>query len=240
MAAAALGMTRRKVGRTSGFRECPLTLRDAKRNLSAVRRREPAEPQASAERCERGKPQGKPQGEPEGSRENAARRDRGPAASPARGGAPERARESDLRWSVVRHGGFPGATGAGLGRGLSDTTPARCQRVIVDVAPRSTGGFGRTVTRGCVASGRTSRRSVTGLTVTPPGAVGDPSVGLTGAQRRPEAGRAFTRGDLAVHLGLDQRQVVGMGDADAAAPGRQDGEGAGAERPGHDLGQEDL
>ena len=39
------------------------------------------------------------------------------------------------------------------GRGLSDTTPARCQRSIVDVAPRSTGGFGRTVTRGCVASG---------------------------------------------------------------------------------------
>ena len=40
-----------------------------------------------------------------------------------------------------------------LGRGLSDTTPARCQRSIGDVAPRSTGGFGRTVTRGCVASG---------------------------------------------------------------------------------------
>ena len=39
------------------------------------------------------------------------------------------------------------------GQGLSDTTSARCQRVIVDVAPRSTGGFGRTVTRGCVASG---------------------------------------------------------------------------------------
>jgi hypothetical protein len=40
-----------------------------------------------------------------------------------------------------------------LGRGLSDTTPARCQRPIADVAPRSAGGFGRTVTRGCVASG---------------------------------------------------------------------------------------
>ena len=38
-------------------------------------------------------------------------------------------------------------------QGLSDTTPARRQRVVVDVAPRSTGGFGRTVTRGCVASG---------------------------------------------------------------------------------------
>jgi hypothetical protein len=40
-----------------------------------------------------------------------------------------------------------------LGLGLSDTNPARCQRPIGDVAPRSTGGFGRTVTRGCVASG---------------------------------------------------------------------------------------
>jgi hypothetical protein len=40
-----------------------------------------------------------------------------------------------------------------LGLGLSDTTPARCQRIVADVAPRSTGGFGRTVTRGCVASG---------------------------------------------------------------------------------------
>lgn len=39
------------------------------------------------------------------------------------------------------------------GRGLSDTTPARRQRALADVAPRSTGGFGRTVTRGCVASG---------------------------------------------------------------------------------------
>ena len=48
-----------------------------------------------------------------------------------------------LPWS--RHGR--------LGWRLSDTTPARCQRDIVDVAPRSTGGFGRSVTRGCVASG---------------------------------------------------------------------------------------
>jgi len=148
-----LGMTGRKVGRTSGFRESPLTSRDAKCTLSSVRRREPAEPQASTERRKRGKPEGEPQGEPEGSRENAGRRDRGPGANPARGAQPERARGSVLRWSVVRHGGFPGVAGAGLGRGLSDTTPARCQRNHRDVAPRSTGGFGRTVTRGCVASG---------------------------------------------------------------------------------------
>jgi hypothetical protein len=47
-----------------------------------------------------------------------------------------------------------------LGRGLSDTTPARCQRPVGDVAPRSTGGFGRTVTRGCVASGPLFGRSL--------------------------------------------------------------------------------
>jgi hypothetical protein len=45
------------------------------------------------------------------------------------------------------------------GPGLSDTIPARCQRPVVDVAPRSTGGFGRTVTRGCVASGAWSAPS---------------------------------------------------------------------------------
>ncbi len=36
---------------------------------------------------------------------------------------------------------------------LSDTIPASVQRLTADAAPRSTGGFGRTVTRGCVASG---------------------------------------------------------------------------------------
>src|SRR5580704_2320619 len=80
-----LGMTARKVGRTTGFRESPLTLYWEKRNLSSVRRQQPAEPQASTERWERGKPKGKPQGGTEGSRENAARRDRGMGASPARG-----------------------------------------------------------------------------------------------------------------------------------------------------------
>ena len=141
------------MGRTSGFRECPLTLCDAWRNLSSVRRREPTEPQASAERCERGKPEGKPQGRTGGSRENAARRDRGKGADPVRGALPEWVRGSVLRWSVVRTRWLPWSRRGRPGQGLSDTTPARRQRVIVDVAPRSTGGFGRTVTRGCVASG---------------------------------------------------------------------------------------
>ncbi len=59
-----LGMTGRKVGRTSGFRAAPLTSHGPRRNLGRVRRDEPAEPQARTERCERGKPKGKPQGGP--------------------------------------------------------------------------------------------------------------------------------------------------------------------------------
>ena len=43
----------------------------------------------------------------------------------------------------------PGPARAGFVR----HDPCRRQRPIADVAPRSTGGFGRTVTRGCVASG---------------------------------------------------------------------------------------
>ena len=112
-----LGTTRRKVGRTSGFRETALTPRCEWRNLGPVRRQEPAEPQASTARWERGKPEGKPQGRTGGSRENAAKRDRGKGASPARGARLEWAGGSDWRWSVVRRGGFPGAAGAGSGGG---------------------------------------------------------------------------------------------------------------------------
>ena len=122
-----------------------------------------------------------------------------------------------------------------LGRGLSDTIPARCQRPIADVAPRSTGGFGRTVTRGCVASGAmrsrfasSSRRSV--LRPHPmegngregprhAGAEISPEAGQSrcSAQRGPEPGRALAGRHLAVELGLDQGEVVGVGHADAAA-----------------------
>jgi len=60
-----------------------------------------------------------------------------------------------IRPEVVRGASrwLPWSRRVRLGPGLSDTTPARCQRSIDDVAPRSAGGFGRTVTRGCVASG---------------------------------------------------------------------------------------
>jgi len=57
----------------------PADLTDAAR-LSKI-----TEPQASTARWERGKPEGKPQGGTGGSRENAAKRDRGKGASPARG-----------------------------------------------------------------------------------------------------------------------------------------------------------
>ena len=102
-----------------------MTSRDAQCTLCSVRRREPAEPQASAERR---KPREARRGGRKANRREAerraGRRDRGPGANPAWGAQPERARGSVLRWSVVRHGGFPGVAGAGLGRGLSDTTPA--------------------------------------------------------------------------------------------------------------------
>jgi hypothetical protein len=148
-----LGMKRRKMGRTSGFRETPLTSCDVKRNLSPVRRQEPTEPQASTARWERGKPEGKPQGGTEGSRENAARRDRGMGASPARGGVTGVGRK--IRPEVFRGVSrrLPWSRRDRCGWRLSDTISASAQRFTVDVAPRSTGGFGRTVTRGCVASG---------------------------------------------------------------------------------------
>jgi len=148
-----LGMTERKMGRTSGFRGSLLTLEDARFNLCSVRRREPAEPRARTARKERGKPEGKPQGGTEGGRENAVRRDRGPAGKPARGTLSEWAGRSVLRWSVVRHGDFPGVAGTGSGGGCPTRPRRDASGDIVDVAPRSTGGFGRTVTRGCVASG---------------------------------------------------------------------------------------
>jgi hypothetical protein len=111
-----------------------------------------------------------------------------------------------------------------LGRGLSDTTPARRQRDIADVAPRSTGGFGRTVTRGCVASG-------------PGSGLSDPAALVQGA---PEAGRTLARRNLAVQLRLHQGEVPGVRHADAAPGCGKHGEGVGVERPSDDLGQQDL
>ena len=107
------------------------------------------------------------------------------------------------------------------GQGLSDTTSARRQRVIVDVAPRSTGGFGRTVTRGRVASRPTFRSPCSGN-----GAGRQsprPKIGfVSSAQRWPEPGWAFACRHLAVQLLLHQREVIGMGHPDAAALGRED------------------
>jgi hypothetical protein len=101
------------------------------------------------------------------------------------------------------------------GRGLSDTTTVCCQRVIVDAAPRSTGGLGRTVTRGCVASGHTlpltfPLEPVTAVTLPSRGGAhngGDkgrcsraaaPAGARGSGQGRPEPRRTFASGDLAV------------------------------------------
>ena len=148
-----LGMTRRKVGRTSGFRESPLTSRGERRNLSVSsettarrtssehRKVGAREAQREAARRNGGKPR---------ERCKAGSRD---GSEPRKGSVTGVGRR--IRSEMVRGASrwLPWSRRGRLGRGLSDTTPARCQRVIVDVAPRSTGGFGRTVTRGCVASG---------------------------------------------------------------------------------------
>jgi hypothetical protein len=96
-------------------------------------------------------------------RREAARRNRGKprerckagsreGSEPRKGGVTGVGRKT--RSEVVRGASrwLPWSRRGRPGQGLSDTTPARRQRVIADVAPRSTGGFGRTVTRGCVAS----------------------------------------------------------------------------------------
>lgn len=223
------------MGRTSGFRECLLTLRDARRNLSPVRRREPTEPQASAERYERGKPEGKPQGRTGGSRENAARRDRGKGANPARGARPEWVRGSVLRWSVVRRGGFPGVAVAGPGRGCptrprhgasgsSLTWPrgareASAERLLgVASRPGTCSPLFRSPCTGNDGEGRFARPRI-----------GSVSLRRDLAQERPEAGWALACGHLAVELLLDQREVVGMGHPDTASFGRQHRERAGGE-----------
>ena len=119
------------------------------------------------------------------------------------------------------------------GLGLSDTTLARRRRFASDVAPRSTGGFGRTVTRGCVASGpmfcppRSERD----------GAATSARVRLRRQRRRrPQRGRPDPLPDLAGQFALYQFQIIGMRDADAAPGGRQHGEGTGGERIGDDFG----
>ena len=110
-----LGMTQKKVGRTGGFRVTALTLCGGRRNLSAVRRRKPAEPLRIAARREVGMPEGKPQGGPEGGREKVARPDRGSALSSVGSSRPKRVEVFGNRWSVLRNGDFPGATEPGPG-----------------------------------------------------------------------------------------------------------------------------
>jgi hypothetical protein len=110
-----LGMNAQKMGRTSGFRECVLTLCEGRRNLATVRKRKPAEPRQHTERWNGGMPESEPQGEPKGGREDVARRHRGSALSPARGSRSKRVEGSDNGWSVLRTGDFPGVAGPGLG-----------------------------------------------------------------------------------------------------------------------------
>ena len=146
-------MTRRKVGRTSGFREyaidpvwrvaqsVPSSETRARRTSSEHRKVGAREARREAARRNGGKPRERCKA---GSRKG---------SEPRKGSVTGVGRR--IRLEMVRGASrwLPWSRRDRLGRGLSDTTPARCQRPIEDVAPRSTGGFGRTVTRGCVASG---------------------------------------------------------------------------------------
>jgi len=149
-----LGTNGRKMGRTSGFRESPLTLRDEKRNLfissetkarrtsSDHRKVEAREAQRDAARRNGGKPR---EHRKVGSRDG---------SEPRKGsvtGVGWKLRTEMVRGAPRR---LPWSRQGRHGRGLSDTTTVCCQRAIEDAAPRSTGGLGRTVTRGCVASRR--------------------------------------------------------------------------------------
>jgi hypothetical protein len=89
------------------------------------------------------------------------------------------------------------------GSGLSDTILARRRRCVSDAAPRSTGGFGRTGYSG-LCRVRTQNGSV--------------------RRPRPQDGRPRALADLAGQLRLDEFQIVGMGDPDAATRRRQHGE----------------
>ena len=80
---------------------------------------------------------------------------------------------------MIRARGSPGAGGrSGIVR-----DPGTAPAALVDVAPRSTGGFGRTVTRGCVASGPWSA----GRSPPPPGGSARPGRGRVVGLHDPDA-----------------------------------------------------
>jgi hypothetical protein len=148
-----LGTAQGFVGRRSGFPDSYLTSRDEERTLATVR-------VAKTRRRTRGKPQGGPRGEPKGGRK-VDWRHRREAARPTGGTArgPQGPR---------RHGGGGGSNdggsqdgsvasleraGPGSAVGLSDTVPPVGAAGHCGRGPEELDGFGRTVTRGRVASG---------------------------------------------------------------------------------------
>ncbi len=83
-------------------------------------------------------------------RGEAARRNRG--RSVARKGTSAGAEERCPTGGSARVGGFPGAGGLRRAGVVRHGLRCRLRQTATGVAPRSADGFGRTVTRGCVAS----------------------------------------------------------------------------------------
>ena len=118
-------MTARKMGRTSGYRETPLTLCDKKCNLSTVRR----------QKARRTSSEHRKVGAREARRETARRTGRKPRerckAGSRDGSEPRQGHVTGvgrkIRTEVVRVASrwLPWSRRGRLGRGLSDTTPAR-------------------------------------------------------------------------------------------------------------------
>ena len=139
---------------------------------------------------DRGTPQGRTEDGPKGRRKVAPRDGRGAARRAGRGGGrcPEKVARGTGRW-------LPWSRRPGPGRGLSDTAPPQVAAGRRGRGPEELDGFGRTVTRGCVASGS---RGPPGRRALSPTRVGDSAPGA----------QSWTRARRAADL-VDGARVVG-------------------------------
>jgi hypothetical protein len=193
--------------------------------VAPVRRCKPAEPRRTAARWLEGKPEAKPQGGAEGGREKAARLDRGSAQSSVGNSRSERAAVFGKGRSVLRNGDFPGAAGLGPGRDC----PTRSRRGV--------SGSSQTWPRGArEASAERLLGVASRLDICRHDRATTRRLSLLALRRRPQRGGPLALAHLTGQFGLDERKVVRMGDADAAARSRQDGEGIRGEGVTHHFG----
>ena len=141
----------------------------------------------------------------------AGSRDRHRAPQGDRGRSGWRIRTDDGPWCVTVASLEPPDR---LGRGLSDTIPARGQRAVVRRSPEEHGRLR--------PNGYSGLRRVRAHRVTPDGRRRARVRRRAQREGRAQQARPGARpGHLAVQLRLDQREVVGVGHADAAPAGRQ-------------------